>query len=296
MRTDVAVRAVREVRRAAVIRRMCGDGRAMAFAGATRHRIRPRRTILFAPQRPLPPYVVYKLCALLGYRMETDPGRPHDVAFRFRDVTFDDATIPARAGVPVMNGALRDVSKARVQACWGAVAGYALAIDPTRHIGPAVCKGNRNAAHDGRVEACPVREVSPDHVYQRLVDNRSGPGMVMEHRVVIHGDTIPLVYLKYRPESARFVPVTNTRIEIADPAAVFTGAERATLLRFARAMGADVADMDVLRDAGDGRIYAVDVNSTPFGPPSGLPGGCKGRALRRLAETFRALVERSGPS
>jgi hypothetical protein len=31
-------------------------------------------------------------------------------------------------------------------------------------------------------------------------------------------------------------------------------------------MGLDYGELDVLRDADDGRLYVVDVNTTPFGP------------------------------
>jgi hypothetical protein len=284
--------ALRDARRAIRCRRLSGASPMAALAGAAHRVIRPRRTILFAPQTPMPMYIVYKLCAVLGYRMETDPRRPYDLGFRFCDKTFNDSILPVAPGTRVINAAATDVSKAWAQECWGAAAGYPLRIDPTRHVGPAVCKANANAAHDGRIVQCPITEVEPSKVYQRLIDNTYGcaPGMVMEYRIAIHGDRIPVVYLKYRPVAARFNPLTNTRIELHDPMVVFTDRERAALVRCAKAMGLDFCDMDVLRDVRDGRIYAVDVNCCSFGPPVKLERA-RGRALRLLADSFQGLVE-----
>jgi hypothetical protein len=116
----------------------------------------------------------------------------------------------------------------------------------------------------------------------------------MEYRVPIHGDRIPLVYLKYRPVDKRFDPRLNTRVDVTSTAAAFTDAEQATLLRCARVMGLDFGDMDVLRDVRDGRIYAVDVNNTPCGPPSPLTDADKAHALTVLAESFRRFIECPG--
>ena len=55
------------------------------------------------------------------------------------------------------------------------------------------------------------------------------------------------------------------------------------MLRFARALGIDYGELDILRDRDDGRIYIVDVNNTPFGPPNHLPWSDSRRAVRRLA-------------
>jgi hypothetical protein len=286
-----ATAVLRDARRIVRMRQLYGAGRIEALAGTAHRLVRPRRTILFGPQRPLPMYIVYKLCALLGYRLETDPRRTHDLAFRFCDATYDDSTVQAEAGVRIINGEARDVSKAQVQERWGSVAGYPLRIDPATYVGPAVCKANGNGAHDGRVVQCPIGKINPDSVYQRLIDNCCGAGMVMDYRVTIHGGAIPLVYLKYRPLSSRFVPVISARIEVVEAATVFTTAERATIIRFARAMGVDFGDMDVLRDAANGRIYAVDLNHTPFGPPSGLSPAQRRQAVDSLTESFRRLAE-----
>jgi hypothetical protein len=60
----------------------------------------------------------------------------------------------------------------------------------------------------------------------------------------------------------------------------------------ARKMGIDYGEFDILRDK-DGRIYVVDVNNTPWGPPNGLPEFESNIALKRLVKSFDRLLEKS---
>ncbi len=48
---------------------------------------------------------------------------------------------------------------------------------------------------------------------------------------------------------------------------------------FCRVIGLDLGELDVLRHATDGRIYIVDVNYMPFGPPKPM----------RLVDALQAL-------
>ncbi|MEA5466136.1 hypothetical protein [Leptothoe sp. PORK10 BA2] len=257
---------------------------------------KPRYIILFTPHRPdfyYPPYIVYKLCVLLGYRIEWDPTKEYDIAFRFADRTIGLPDLPAiRADVPVINQGVWDISKSHVQKVWESAANYAFRINPTTHHGQALCKNNRNATHDGQVIDCPIPpdRVESGKVYQKLVDNSVGNGMVLDYRVVVHGAQIPLVYRKYRPVETRFSN-DNARAELADPVQEFSEQERETVLTFARTMGLDFGELDVLRDAADGQLYVVDVNNTPCGPPNGLAPKDQSQAIGILTESFRQLVE-----
>jgi len=58
------------------------------------------------------------------------------------------------------------------------------------------------------------------------------------------------------------------------------------LLQFCEAIGLDYGELAVLRDNGDGRIYVVDVNNTPDGPPNDLPDADAEVALQRMADAF----------
>ena len=51
-------------------------------------------------------------------------------------------------------------------------------------------------------------------------------------------------------------------------------------------LGADYAEIDVLRDQSTQKIYVVDVSRTPAGPPNGLSAHSKLEALAKLSEEF----------
>jgi hypothetical protein len=56
--------------------------------------------------------------------------------------------------------------------------------------------------------------------------------------------------------------------------------------KFARSIGLDYGELDVLRDRDDGRIYIVDANKTPTGPSFRLPSAELRRAVNILAQVF----------
>jgi hypothetical protein len=259
--------------------------------------LRPRKTILFFPERPAPNSVAYKLCALLGYAITNHPRRHFDVAFKLKDATFCDAAELRNVSAvaeKIINVRSLDISKRAVARAFAEVFGYALEVDPTRHRGGLVEKSNRNAMHDGRERQGPLApdEVRAECVYQKEIDNRSGEnGFVLDHRVPVYGDQIPLVYLKRRPAGARFSN-TNTQVKLEEPEAVFLPEELHKILLLAGKMGMDYGEFDVLRDK-DQRIYVVDANNTPFGPPNGLSDRESKIALERLAKSFDRLLEQT---
>jgi hypothetical protein len=57
-------------------------------------------------------------------------------------------------------------------------------------------------------------------------------------------------------------------------------------------MGLDYGEVDVVRDAGDKRIYVLDLNKTPLGPPNGLTPAEFARALALYETSFRQWFER----
>jgi hypothetical protein len=283
----------RDVRRHFLLRRRFTPGE-HPFA-TLRSVLRPRKTILFFPERPSLDSVAYKLCALLGFAITNNPRRHFDVAFKLKDATFCDAAelqnISARAN-RIINVRSLDISKRAVARAFGEVFGYAIEVNPTQYGGRLVEKTNHNARHDGRVRQGPLApdEVRPECVYQKAIDNTSDTnGLVLDYRVPVHGNRVPLVYLKYRPVETRFSN-TNTLVKLEAPEVVFSSEELHRILLLAGKMGVDYGEFDVLRDK-DQRIYVVDVNHTPHGPPNGLPE-CESRiALERLAKSFDRLLE-----
>ena len=51
-------------------------------------------------------------------------------------------------------------------------------------------------------------------------------------------------------------------------------------------LGLDYGEIDVLRDRNEGKIYIVDVNNNPAGPPEPISALDGNLAIVRLAEAF----------
>jgi glutathione synthase/RimK-type ligase-like ATP-grasp enzyme len=127
-------------------------------------------------------------------------------------------------------------------------------------------------------------------VYQKKINNLTEDNEVVDMRVPMLGEKKPFVYIKKRPEEKRFSN-ENSKVHVADKESMFSEKEIKSIEKFRRLMGADLAEVDVLRDQGDGRIYIVDINNTPWGPPNGLSEAQKGRALRILSQAFMEMIE-----
>jgi hypothetical protein len=206
---------------------------------------------------------------------------------------FEDVTtgrIPAGHGLPIINARCADVSKSRIAAVFEKVSGRALAVDPTTWRGPMVEKSELNGAHDGRVLQGPC-EPHRAMVYQRLIDNGDGSGMVEDLRCPTVDGEVAAVFLKRRPVTRRFANA-NTEVRELDPRTALSDDERALIAAFCREFGLDWGGVDVLRDRSSGEIWIVDANKTDMGPPTALP------VRRKLASAFaigghlRAYCER----
>jgi hypothetical protein len=209
------------------------------------------KTILFFPERSQVRFAAYDQCVFLGHTITKNPVARFDVAVKRKNSTFCDVKTLDRIPMErerVINAASLDISKRRVGRVFEEVFGYSLTVNPICYEGAIVEKSNLNGLHDGRMVQGPLvaEDVRVDCVYQKEVVSRSGrEGYLLDCRVPVHGDQIPLVYLKYRPEQNRFKEFTGT--EFKEPEAVFSKAEMSLLLEMARKMGLDCGDLDVLR-------------------------------------------------
>jgi len=268
---------------------LAGFGRWLPYYLAVRARqlalsVAPGRpAIWFAPDRPRPWYLVWAAAAWVGVRIARAPDKA-DAAFYFEDATRTPA--PAAPHARRINFGCWDISKSRVAEAFEATFGYPLALDPERHVGEAVEKGEANGAHDGRIVQCPTRPRA-GRVYQRLVDNVDG-GDVVDLRTPFVGGRPVVVFIKRRPVGERFANV-NSSIRLARPQDVFTPREIKALSAFAAAMRLDWGGLDVLRDRRTGRLYVVDVNKTDM-QPLALPWLDKLRATHRLGRALRDLI------
>ena len=275
-------------------RTYAGASRARAAADVLRTAVAPRRTILCYPEQPQTYSVLYRLCAVSGYKITGNPSGRYDAAFFWEAATRSDAE-PFENEAAAINRLCTDISKQRVGLVFESVFGYQLRVDPTRYEGVVVKKSDKNSTHDGEIIECPISEadIDPGYVYQKAIDNRrEGEESFYEYRVPIFGPTIPVVYLKSRPADAQFKAFDGA--EVVEPSEVLSREERDQLLMFAREFEMDYGELDVLRDRSDGRIYVVDANKTPSGPQAGFRPEQQGPALQSLRPAFEALLTEAG--
>jgi glutathione synthase/RimK-type ligase-like ATP-grasp enzyme len=128
-------------------------------------------------------------------------------------------------------------------------------------------------------------------VYQRLIDNRCSQDLVEDIRLPFVCGAIPLVYVKRRPLARRFKNLT-TADTVVRPEAVLSADEIASIRRFCDIMGLDYGELDVLRDRGNGRIYIVDANKTPYGPSRVLSVREAVKAMQIIADAFNGALSR----
>lgn len=261
-----------------------------SFVAITRTRLRPAKTVLFVPEKPEPFHVAYRACVVGGYRMTASTRATFDVVHLHSDSTkIESEELLNDFGEVAINGRSNDISKRRVQSVFKEVFGYELAVDPATYEGLAVRKSDDNCKHDGEIVECPTSVFSGnDMVYQKLVETDQGDGYCLDHRVPVIGKSIPFVYLKYRPAANRFK--SFDRAEIVETDTVLDGAEVEKLLQVAEKLGIQFGEMDVLRDIHDGRLYVVDANHTPSGPPRTLADDDQRSATNILARSYRDLV------
>lgn len=203
------------------------------------------------------------------------------VAQADRELTPTDAV--------VLNDTHLNTDKANVEEKFSAVAGYGSFVDPHEGMGLAVLKSRMNARHDGRVVKLPLDDYdAEDLICQRLVNNTLDDYVVDIRIPFVCGNPVS-AYVKFRERGRRF-DNSNAHVRLVAPSEVLTDQEIALCQRFCNVMGFDYGELDILRDGKDGRIYIVDANDTPAGPPKALPTAERELALRLIAMGFRRHV------
>jgi len=269
--------------------------RRAVIAGLTllRHR-GDRATLWYTPDvKPISTSLIRLIGAQLGMRLRGTDGNASPL------IVWDTGTVCLRSYPDAaLNAHCRDISKTTVDRTFAAIFGYGATVDPFADAGPVVEKSNENATHDGRVVRSPIAVVREGAVYTRLIDNRISDELVEDIRVPVILGHIPFVYLKQRPLAIRFSN-ENSSASMQPANAIVTRDEQAKLLAFAEAMRMQFGELDVLRDKSDGRIYVVDANRTPAGPPNHIRRSDYFPAVRMIAATLRerwldGLVTASG--
>ena len=209
-------------------------------------------------------------------------------------LAFDDRTEKRQAQPGFWNGHCLDISKSTLDHHHHEVFGYGLNVDPSTHEGPMLEKSEGNAVHDGREVQGPLSpsQLQPGKVYQRIIDNRTENGLFEDLRVVvIHGE-VPVIYLKRKSGEVRYTNET-AEVDLAEsPETVLSELEIDQIVSLSAQMRAEFAELDVLRDRQVGRIYCVDLNSTPYGPPAGLIEPDQKKAIEKSADCIQSQLRR----
>lgn len=264
-----------------------------------------RRKILFYPQEPLPHHVIYKILKFLGYHVTNDPSSRCVLAFKWWRAPDGNPFPPQETILSslqkklgnnfVLNNKCEDITKERVAKVFGEVFGYSLSIDPHLHKGKCVMKTNWNALHLGRIIDCPIAQTDQEagFVYQRLIQNEVEGGFVEDIRVPVLGGQIPFVYVKRRLIENRFIDrdFEANCTSLKDVEEILTQQEVDRILLFCKGINLDYCELDVLRDNADGRIYIVDANCCPAGPPSYMSEIESKNAVLRLAKSFQETFQ-----
>jgi hypothetical protein len=251
------------------------------------------RTVLFYPAYPSKRSVLYKILGVLKYNRTNNPTRKFDLAIHWDPETYQEEQPVLNAiqkEKKVLNIRCHDVSKKQVEKIHQEVFGYSTRVDPLTFHGRCVRKSNMNAMHDGQVIECPVRTVEPDLIYQILINNQIDDDHVEDIRTPVIGDEIPLVTLKFKSLVTRFGGFLKYSSKkkppcVVSPADIFSDDERDKIILFAKRIGLDYCELDILRNRDDGRIYIVDANNIPTGP-SHLDKETLRKALTQMAESF----------
>ena len=239
------------------------------------------RFVLVHPDWPSKRASIMAYADALGWALTNRPDTP--ALFNGTTVlklAFDDRTEKRQAQPGFWNGHCLDISKSTLDRHHHDVFGYGVNVHPRTHSGPMLEKSEGNAVHDGREIEGPLAaaEVQPGRVYQRIIDNRTESGLFEDLRVVVINGQVPVVYRKRKSGEVRY---TNETVEVdlaASPKTVLSEEEMVQIASISTKMRADFAELDILRDRQDGRIYCVDLNPTPYGPPAGLSKGQKAQA------------------
>ena len=244
-----------------------------------------------APTYPSKKTTLSKIARMNRVRLTNKLVANPDVIVYFENATYGSSSLLRRRypKVKIINVNCPDISKERVHVVHLEALGYSMNLNPKTYIGIAVEKSDENAVHDGQEVMCPVAFPKTDAVYQKVLDNTNEAGEYVDIRVPVIAGKIPLVYLKFKTQKNRFTNKAH-RATLHTPEEVFSEEEIEQIEKYAAAMKVDFCEFDVLRHKGNKKIYIIDVNKTPYGPPEPLNQKDKAIALKKLSVAFMLLI------
>ena len=246
------------------------------------------KTICFYPEYPHKNTIIFKTCKLWGYNITTNLNRKCNLVINWENTTFRKK-YPELKEInqknKVLNILCKDISKKYVDFVFKQVFGYQLTIKPLKYKVKCVKKSDINAQKDGEIINCPVKKPDNNYVYLKLLNNQINENLVQDIRTPVYNSKIPFVYLRNRLIKNRFIN-TNENVILAEVRDIFSKQEIKKIILFCKKIGLDFGELDILRNRDDGKIYIVDVNTTPWGPPNHITKNGYKIALKKLGQTF----------
>lgn len=171
-----------------------------------------------------------------------------------------------------INANCNDISKKKLGNCFQEIFNYQLNINPTTYKGLGVEKSDDNGAHDGKLVKLPITKdlVQNKKVYNIHINNVFEKNFVTDYRIPFIGELSEFCYEKKRHISERFVNQNHT-VKVLQTSDIFTSEEINKISSMCHLMKLDYGEIDCLIDADTRKIYVVDINKTPIGPPKELP-------------------------
>jgi hypothetical protein len=189
----------------------------------------------------------------------------------------------------ILNKDSIDISKNFVDDVHQSVFGYSTIVDPLTHEGTVVKKSDINAVHDGQIISTPIVKKDDNYIYQLLIDNSVSESEVVDIRVPIINSLLDFVYYKHKTTEFRFTNTTFKSVMIPTDS-VFSKEEEELINTFCDKMNLNYGELDILRDNASRKIYIIDVNNTPFGPPPNIDKEEGILAMQKLAKSFKERI------
>lgn len=246
------------------------------------------KTILVFPDYPGSGTTIYKVAKKINYNLTNKMTKNPDIVVFWEDETYKTqfpTLQPFLKSHHVINYNSRDISKNFVDTQFKSVFGYSVFINPKTFFGKIVVKSDINAAHDGQIIEAPIKTTKKNVVYQKLIHNQFDAKSIVDIRVPIVFKTLDFVYLKYRDINQRFknTPLKSEFKSISD---VLSPDEIELINKFVKKIQLDYGELDILRDKTNGKIYIVDVNNTPHGPPANTPKKNASTAIEKISNAL----------
>jgi hypothetical protein len=242
------------------------------------------KTAFFHPEQPNKRAALRNALIFMGYKIGAG-WKTNAINFAWHDETEKELS---GANIKAFNLECTNISKSYLDKIHVEVFGYGLNLNPETFTGRILEKSELNGKHDAQIVKAPCK-AKDSYVYQKIIDTRKGL-FYEDIRPVVIGKQIPLVYLNYRLAGKRF-SAKKIKAQLANTNDSLSKIEQDQILKLCQKMGVDIAELDVLRNKSDRKIYVVDVNPTAYGPAHGLSFKQKIKAAEIYAKGLKNLFE-----